>query len=145
MKNKIDEIDERIIYCLRKNGRITMKELGDMVHLSGQAAKNRVEKLEDIGVLQKYTINIDCPVFGFKIHALIRLQMEKSNLSNYEKKLKNDRCRMIHCYQVTGEQCYVFDMAFLEIEDLHCFLKDIEEVGRCEVNLVLKNMQDFED
>ena len=39
MKNKIDEIDERIIYCLRKNGRITMKELGDMVHLSGQAAK----------------------------------------------------------------------------------------------------------
>ena len=35
--------------------------------------------------------------------------------------------------------------AFLEIEDLHSFLKDIEEVGRCEVNLVLKNMQDFED
>ena len=37
-----------------------MKELGEQVFLTGQAVKNRVEQLEDMGILKRYTINIDC-------------------------------------------------------------------------------------
>ena len=55
---------------------------------------------------------------------------EKANLNNLvttvpnslKKNLRNARQRMIHCYQVTGEQCYILDMVFLEIENLQIFL-----------------------
>ena len=56
MKNNVDDTDKRIIEFLRKNARITMKELGEKVFLTGQAVKNRVERLENIGVLQRYSI-----------------------------------------------------------------------------------------
>lgn len=73
MKRNVDETDKKIIACLRNNARMTMKELGEQVFLTGQAVKNRVEQLEDMGILKRYTINIDCPVFGYKIHAVLRV------------------------------------------------------------------------
>ncbi|MBU3216518.1 AsnC family transcriptional regulator [Clostridium estertheticum] len=62
MSNKerqLDEIDDAIVKILSHDGRISMKELGAKIYLSGQAAKNRVEQLEDIGIIQRYTINMD--------------------------------------------------------------------------------------
>ncbi|WP_302538171.1 AsnC family transcriptional regulator [Clostridium saudiense] len=41
----IDNTDRLILKELVKNSRITMKELGDRVHLTGQAVANRVMKL----------------------------------------------------------------------------------------------------
>lgn len=145
MNTRIDEIDEQIVKCLRQNSRMTMKELGEKINLSGQAAKNRVEKLEDRGILQKYTINIDCPVFGYKIHALIRMQLTRSDLGKIKEFLKKTRQRLLQCYQITGDHCYIFDMVFLEMEDLQSFLEQIESFGHYEVNLVLKNMRELEE
>ncbi|MER2122401.1 MAG: winged helix-turn-helix transcriptional regulator, partial [Solibacillus sp.] len=46
----LDNTDKRILEELSKNGRIKMKELGEKVHLTGQAASARVLKLEDEGI-----------------------------------------------------------------------------------------------
>ena len=41
----IDYTDKLILNELTQNSRITMKELGKKVHLTGQATSNRVAKL----------------------------------------------------------------------------------------------------
>lgn len=144
MKNKIDSVDGQIIGYLRENGRISMKELGEKVHLTSQAVKNRIEKLEDIGVLQKYTVNINCPLFGYKVHAVIRLQLSKSNFSELKNILQTTFQHVLHIYQITGERCYVLDMTFLGMEDLHAFLESIDHFGTHEVNIILKDIQDLD-
>ncbi len=45
MTARIDETDRRILEYLHKNARATMKEIGEKVHLTGQAVKNRLERL----------------------------------------------------------------------------------------------------
>ncbi len=47
----LDQTDLSILKELSKNSRITMKELGEKVHLTGQAAASRVLKLEDAGII----------------------------------------------------------------------------------------------
>ena len=42
----LDATDHEILRILSLDGRISMKELGVKVHLTGQAVKNRVERLE---------------------------------------------------------------------------------------------------
>ena len=84
MKTRIDATDVRIVEELRKNARITMKELGARVFLTGQAVRNRVERLEDMGILQRYTINVNCPVFGYKVHAVIRVQLRHGPVVRYQ-------------------------------------------------------------
>ncbi|MFP3360002.1 winged helix-turn-helix transcriptional regulator, partial [Planococcus sp. SIMBA_143] len=55
----LDDTDSPILDALRTNSRITMKELGEKVHLSGPAASARVEKLEDAGVIEGFTIKVN--------------------------------------------------------------------------------------
>ncbi|HBB6783271.1 TPA: Lrp/AsnC family transcriptional regulator, partial [Enterococcus faecium] len=43
----LDQTDINIIEELSKNSRITMKELGEKVHLTGPAVSARVTKLEE--------------------------------------------------------------------------------------------------
>ena len=144
IKKAVDEIDRRIIECLRKNSRITMKELGEKVFLTGQAAKNRVERLEDMGIVQRYTVNIDCPVFGYKIHAIIRLQLVKTHIDAVKNLCKGEKLRVLRYYQTTGENCYFFDMVFLDMDALNTFLARIEPLCQYELHIVLKELHDAE-
>ena len=42
---ELDETDIKIINALKKNGRISMTNLGRQVYLTSQAVKNRLERL----------------------------------------------------------------------------------------------------
>ncbi len=55
----LDQTDMDILKELSKNSRLTMKALGEKVHLTGQAVPNCVLKLEEEGVIEAYTISID--------------------------------------------------------------------------------------
>ena len=60
---ELDETDIKIINALKKNGRISMTDLGRQVYLTSQAVKNRLERLQDLGIVERYTVNVNCPVF----------------------------------------------------------------------------------
>ena len=144
IKKSIDETDKRIIACLRNNARMTMKELGEQVFLTGQAVKNRVERLEDIGILKRYTVNIDCPVFGYKIHAVLRVQMKKEQKQAVKECIRGEGWHILHCYQTTGENDYYFDVVFRDMNELNTFLSRMELVCNCEAHIVIKEQHDFE-
>lgn len=69
----LDHTDMSILDELSKNSRITMKELGEKVHLTGQAVSDRIAKLEDNGVIEGYTIKVNQVKLGYFIHALITI------------------------------------------------------------------------
>ena len=50
---ELDDTDRKIIKELKKNSRISMTELGKKVFMTGQAAKNRLERLQDLGVVER--------------------------------------------------------------------------------------------
>lgn len=104
MSGGVDKIDEQIIRIPWRNGRITMQQLRQMVHLTGQAVKNRMEKQEQLGIIQHYTVNINCTVYGYKIHALIKLELGMTQREIFEEFIKRSTYKIVHCYQVTGKQ-----------------------------------------
>lgn len=66
---KIDKTDHEILSILHKETRISMTELGKRVHLTSQAVKNRLDRLTDLGVVHHYTVNVNCPIYGYKVSA----------------------------------------------------------------------------
>ena len=56
MKGSIDSVDNRIIAELSKNARISHASLAGKVHLSRNAVRQRIERLERDGIIQGYTI-----------------------------------------------------------------------------------------
>lgn len=50
----MDEKDEKILDLLKGNARMSYQELGDALGMSRVAAKKRVKKLEDAGIIRQY-------------------------------------------------------------------------------------------
>lgn len=54
----MDRNDEKILDLLKGNARISFQELGDALGMSRVAAKKRVKKLEDAGIIRGYNTTI---------------------------------------------------------------------------------------
>lgn len=59
MKRALDTHDKRILDELRRSGRMSHSDLAEKIHLSRNAVRQRVERLERDGVIRGYTILTD--------------------------------------------------------------------------------------
>lgn len=67
----LDRIDSEILAILRDDARIPYQTLGDRVHLSANAAADRVRRLVRTGVIRRFTIDIDQSRLGRDLEAVI--------------------------------------------------------------------------
>lgn len=67
----LDRIDSDILAILRDDGRIPYQTLGDRVHLSANAAADRVRRLLRQGVIRNFTIDVDHSRLGRDLEAVI--------------------------------------------------------------------------
>ena len=146
VNQNIDDTDRQILEILMKNARISMTELGKRVHMTSQAIKNRLERLNELGVVQRYTVNVNCPVYGFKIHAIIRLNLNSQKQLQLLDYIQSNSYHIIHFYQITGTMAYMIDSYFLNDEELQTFLQHIQQYGAYEIQLVLQDipLDDYE-
>jgi Lrp/AsnC family transcriptional regulator, leucine-responsive regulatory protein len=56
---EIDDIDRAILELLRENARRTVADIATRVRLSAAPVKRRIERLERLGVILGYTLQID--------------------------------------------------------------------------------------
>lgn len=68
---QIDSIDFQILQLLNKNARIQWKEIGEKIHMTGQAVGNRIKKMEDNGIIKAYSIVVDELKMGFSFTAFV--------------------------------------------------------------------------
>ena len=54
----MDELDKKILDLLKGNARMTYQELGNELGMSRVAAKKRVKKLEDAGIIRGYNTTV---------------------------------------------------------------------------------------
>jgi DNA-binding Lrp family transcriptional regulator len=73
----LDDTDHRILAELRADGRMSMRTLAERVHISRASAYNRVQRLEQRGVITSYTAVIDPERAGYGISALIYLKVSQ--------------------------------------------------------------------
>src|SRR3546814_4414478 len=71
----MDAIDRKIISLLVADGRLSVTELADEVHLSLSAASQRLRRLRESGVIERFMIRIDREAVGRPIDALVDLQL----------------------------------------------------------------------
>lgn len=134
----LDETDKKIINELKKNSRISMTELGKKVFLTGQAAKNRIERLQDLGVVERYTVNVNCPVFGYTVHGVFLLHLEKDKENDFYRFVHTTEYHILHCYET--EAAVFIDAHFNSEESRKLFLAALAPFGSCTMYPVLREI-----
>ncbi|WP_435115492.1 AsnC family transcriptional regulator [Halolamina sp. C58] len=72
----LDETDLRIIELLAEDARRPYSEIGDDVGLSGPAVSDRVQRLRDSGVLQRFTVDVDRSQLRAGVPVFVRLVVD---------------------------------------------------------------------
>ncbi|MDO4536203.1 MAG: Lrp/AsnC family transcriptional regulator, partial [Clostridium perfringens] len=121
----LDNTDKKILDELKENSRITMKELGEKVHLTGQAASARVLRLEEKGVIKGYTIDVDESKLGNSVHVMLEIHTKSTHHNPYLFFIDSQEKYILHNYKVSGDCCYVLECKFPSNEVLDEFLIEL--------------------
>lgn len=64
----LDDVDKRILHLLQENARANVTDIANEVGVSGNTVRNRIERLEDGGVITGYSVDIDYREAGLDLH-----------------------------------------------------------------------------
>lgn len=133
----LDNTDMRILQELSKNSRLTMKELGEKVHLTGPAVSARVAKLEESGVIEGYTINVNQGKLGFLVHAFITIFTNSIFHQSYLSFIKTQEQYLINNYKISGDGCYLLECKFPSTEKMNEYLEKLNEHANYKLSIVI--------
>jgi DNA-binding Lrp family transcriptional regulator len=70
----LDDVDHRLVELLVEDGRRSFAELGRLVGLSVPAAKRRVDRLRQLGVITGFTARVDYTRLGWPVEAFVEVR-----------------------------------------------------------------------
>ena len=142
-EKELDEIDKEIIRILQEDARKSYREIQDKLSISIGTIHNRIAKLKKNKIIEGYTLKLNNIKLGYKLTFLIRIICDgkyTEELLN-EIKEKPEVCSVFH---TTGEQSAALICRFKESEDVHKFIRELNErehITRTNSNMVLKEFK----
>lgn len=117
---------------------MTMKELGEKVHLTGQATAARVLKLEEAGIIDGYTIRVPKEKLGYPVHAFVTAMMHEPRHQKFLDDLDSRTETVSRYFKTSGEGCYLIECHFPTHQELDEFLNDISEFASYKVAIAIQ-------
>lgn len=137
VKLMLDHTDMEILDELSKNSRMTMKELGEKVHLTAPATATRVEKLEDSRVIEGFTINVNQAKLGYFVHVFITVMTQGVSHHSYLSFIKAEDNYLINNYKISGDGCYLLECKFPSNELMNEFLERLNHHANYKLSIVI--------
>lgn len=125
----LDGFDLKILATLQNEGRLSMVELADQVALSPTACQRRIKRLEEKGIIVRFTALLDPGRLGFEVEVFITVRIER------QAKEAADAFRTAVRALPDVRACYLLsgDVDFL----LHVFAPDLKSFTDFAMNRIL--------
>lgn len=131
----IDETDLAILRLLLKDANLSYKEIGQGVHLTGQAVGARVRKLEDLGVIEGYTLRWNPERLGLVVRAFVTVFMKSGLAHQAFQDYIAGKDSVTEVHRVSGEGCYWMSVRVDTLVRLNELLDGLLQFGNYKVSL----------
>lgn len=130
----LDNTDLEILKLLKSNCKMQFRDIGEVVHLTGQAVFNRISRMEHLGVIKGYTVLLDEKMLNKSLTAYITIFMKTTNHEVFCKFLSTNES-VLEANRISGEGCYMLKIQVNSQEDLNDFLDSVLKYGNYRVNI----------
>jgi Lrp/AsnC family leucine-responsive transcriptional regulator len=113
----LDAANLRLLLELACEPRLSMAELARRVGMSSPAVTERVRRLEEVGVIAGYRLDIDPVALGLPLAAYLRVRPNPGQLSRVAE-LARSIPEVVECHRVTGEDCFVIKLLIPAMDQL---------------------------
>ncbi|WP_251342575.1 Lrp/AsnC family transcriptional regulator [Haloplanus halophilus] len=132
----MDELDRRILSILRRDSRTPYTEIADRVGTSEGTVRNRVERLIDEGVIERFTVATRTGNVKAMIEVSVAVDVDTTGVS--DRMAEWDEVDFV--WQVSGEKdiVMVVDAADTRaVNELITKARDLDEVQNTKTRLIL--------
>jgi DNA-binding Lrp family transcriptional regulator len=141
---ELDETDRHIVDELRANGRMSMRALAAVLHISRANAYTRVARLERDGVITGYTAIVDPQRYGHTLSAYVYLKVQQQAWKRLQNRLA-DIPEVDHAALVSGEHDIVLLVRTRDAAALRDLvltrLQDMPEVVSTQTELIFDEIR----
>ncbi|HEX2905349.1 MAG TPA: Lrp/AsnC family transcriptional regulator [Phototrophicaceae bacterium] len=122
----LDDVAWAILELLQENARLSYTEIGRRVGLSDTGVADRIQRLEDAGIIRGYRVELDAAAVGLPILAFVRVNVYSSRLSGEQiESLIQAAPEVLEMHSMAGEECYLLKVAVSSIRHLDKFLLEL--------------------
>ena len=125
----------KLLRLLRDDPRIGISALARRIGMSAPAVRERVQRLEEAGVIRGYRLDIDPLALGFPIAAFVRIRPMPGKLTKIAE-LARRMPQVVECHRVTGEDCFILKIHLEALEKLDTILDRFLAHGQTTTSLV---------
>lgn len=102
----LDAIDSKLVRRLEKNARTPVAELARALGMSAPAVAERMKRLEEGGVIRRFTVDIDPAALGYPLSAYVRIRPTTGQVSKIAE-LVGTLPEIVECDRITGDDCFL--------------------------------------
>ena len=133
---QFDLTDRKIISILQKDGRITMKHLGELINMSTPSTIDRVRRLEEAGVIKGYAAVVDYIALGYDMHIYIFVEVNQNKRTGLLEYIsKNQLIEGAH--GVAGSKDMVLDV-YCRTSEFNKLVDELRSFGETESNMIME-------
>ncbi len=136
MSELLDAIDGKILAELQGNGRLPFAELGRRVGLSTPAVAERVRRMEDSGVIERYIAVVNPAKVGLPVRAFIKITVPGDRLPHFHT-LSQRVPEVRECHRVTGSESYILQVAVRDLPHLEAVIDSLTPYVATNTSMVL--------
>lgn len=142
----MDKHDLEILDILKKDSRMSARQISELAGLTAPAVTERIRKLESNGTIKQYTIKKDRRSCGRSILAFTLVKIDRTgNTSNFKNTLTKYPS-VLECHKVTGAYDYLLKIEAADIPGLETFLstkvKQVRGVGETHTLITLDSLKE---
>jgi Lrp/AsnC family leucine-responsive transcriptional regulator len=135
---ELDALNWSILRCLQQNARMPYAEIGRQVGLSAPAVAERMQRMEDAGIIQAYRVELNPARLGRPLQAFITLKIHRGNLPVFLKALPDIEA-IQECHRLTGNDCLLMKVAVTDALALESLINLLMEYGDPTTSILLSS------
>ncbi len=124
---KLDDRDLRILSILQHEGRISKAALAERVNLSATPCWERLNRLEEAGVIESYSAQISLKAFGPLTIVFMQIELEahqSDDFSRFEQAIRSIP-EIVECWAVGGGVDYFCKVIVRTLEDYQALVEEL--------------------
>lgn len=130
-----DPRNVELLEVLLQDPRQPVTRVAAAVGMSAPAVKERLNRLEDAGVIRGCRLELDPAALGLPITAYVRVRPAPGQLPKIAE-LAQKMPQVVECHRVTGEDCFVIKVHLDALEHLDLILDRFLQYGQTTTSIV---------
>lgn len=130
-----DARNVRILALLQADPRISVSELARRVEMSAPATRERIQRMEEAGIIRGYRLEVDAAALGYPIAAFVRVRPMPGKLPKIAE-LAASMPQVVECHRITGEDCFILQVRLESLDNLDLILDQFLAYGQTTTSIV---------